>query len=511
MKNLEIKYIRNMLNGKTSSIKNYFHLPVNSTQKNKTKTGGGMKKFLLIILTVYFYNISSFAQYGSTGVTDARSLGLGKTHTATSEGIFSIGINPANLIFSDEASFDFSTALPFPSAGLRSGTDFLSYDDFEYYFGGIGGSEKILTEDDRTRINRLFENGGLFYTHAGISLLSFHYKPSDDIGSFAFSVGDYGGGRFNFPQAIKDLSYTEGKIYDFSDASIEAWWVRSFSLSYARQLEFLSDGFFEKFGFGFSLKYYQGFGYIATKDISTYLTTNANGTISGEANLLAYSALSDDFGVVYDFENVERNTNLSLFPTPVGKGFGFDLGFSGQLNDSWKFAIAITDIGQITWNKNAARFVSEGDIIVTDISNKAQRDSVFDKIFGSGEAIDLFVTKLATAFRFGTAWLVSKNHEDGFPGKFMVAFDYNQGFNNMPGNSTKPRVSFGFEWQPWAAFPYIRSGFEFGGAESTNWASGIGYDFGFLEIHLATNAMQNMLFPNSSDFLSAAFSSRWKI
>ena len=26
-------------------------------------------------------------------------------------------------------------------------------------------------------------------------------------------VGDYGGGRFNFPQAIKDLSYTEGKLY----------------------------------------------------------------------------------------------------------------------------------------------------------------------------------------------------------------------------------------------------------------------------------------------------------
>ena len=50
-----------------------------------------------------------------------------------------------------------------------------------------------------------------------------------------------------------------------------------------------------------------------------------------------------------------------------------------------------------------------------------------------------------------------------------------------------------------------------GGSESTNWASGIGYDFGFLEIHLATNAMQNMLFPNSSDFLSAAFSSRWKL
>lgn len=470
-----------------------------------------MKIYFYISFILILFSITILGQYGSTGVTDARSLGLGKTYTATSEGVFSIGINPANLIYSKEGSIDFSTALPFPSAGIRSGTDFLSYDDFKYYFGGIGGTEKILDENDKIRINRLFENGGQFYTHAGVALLSFSINPGNDIGTFAFSVGDYGGGRFNFPQAIKDLSYTEGKIYDFSDASVEAWWVRSFSLSYARQLEFLSGGIFETFGFGMSFKLYQGFGYVATKDITTYLTTNANGTISGSANLLAYSALSDDFGIAYDFENVERKQNLGLFPSPVGKGFGFDFGFSGMLNDSWKFAIAITDIGQMTWNKNAARFVSEGDIIVTDISSKAQRDSVFDKIFGAGEPIDLFITKLAIALRIGTAWQVSKDHENGFPGKFMVAFDYNQGFNNLPGNSTKPRVSFGFEWQPWAAFPFLRSGFEFGGSETTNWSYGMGYDFGFLEIHLATNAMQNMLFPKSSDMLSAAFSSRWKI
>lgn len=470
-----------------------------------------MKSFIVFILTYLFSYISLYAQYGSTGVTDARSLGLGKTHTATSEGVFAIGINPANLIFSDEGSIDFSTALPLPSAGLRTGTDFLTYADFKYYFGGIGGADKVLNEEDKTRINRLFENGGLFYTHAGVSLLSFHYKPSNDIGSFAFSVGDYGGGKFNFPQAIKDLSYTEGKVYDFSDASVEAWWVRSFAFSYARQLEFLCDGFFEKFGFGFSLKYYQGFGYLATKDITTYLKTNPNGTISGQANLLAYSALSEDFGIVYDFENVERQSNLSIFPSPVGKGFGFDLGFSAQLDERWKIAAAITDIGQITWNKNTARFVSEGDIIVTDISNKAQRDSVFDKIFGTGEPIKLFVTKLATALRFGTAFLVSKDNEEGFPGRLLVAFDYNQGLNNMPGNSTNPRISFGAEWRPWRSFPNIRTGFELGGTEKFNWSYGMGFDFGFLEIHLATNAMQNLFFPQSSNMLSAAFSSRWKI
>lgn len=470
-----------------------------------------MKNIFYIAVIFLLVNTMVSAQYGSTGVTDARSLGLGKTHTATSEGIFSIGINPANLIFSEEGLFDFTTALPLPSAGVRSGTDFLTYDDFQYYFGGIGGEDKILTEDDKVRINRLFENGGLFYTHAGITLLSFSLNPSNEVGTFAFSVGDYGGGRFNFPEAIKDLSYTEGKVYDFSDASVEAWWVRSFSFSYARQLEFLSGGMFEKFGVGLSLKYYQGFGYIATKDITTYLTTNANGTISGEANLLAYSALSDDFGIVYDFEDVDRQSNLSIFPSPVGKGFGFDLGFSAQINDRWRVAASVTDIGQITWNKNTARFVSEGDIIVTDITDEAQRDSVFDKIFGSGEPIDLFVTSLATTIRFGTAFLVSDDNEDGFPGRLLVALDYNQGFNNLPGNSTNPRVSFGAEWRPWKSFPNIRTGVEMGGTEKLNWTYGMGFDFGFLEIHFATNAMQNLFFPKSSDMLSAAFSSRWKI
>ena len=93
----------------------------------------------------------------------------------------------------------------------------------------------------------------------------------------------------------------------------------------------------------------------------------------------------------------------------------------------------------------------------------------------------------------------------------MLAFDYNQGFNNMPGNSTNPRVSFGAEWKPWQSFPSIRTGLEFGGTEKLNWSYGMGFDFGFLEIHLATNAMQNLFFPKSSDMLSAAFSSRWKI
>ena len=61
-------------------------------------------KVYIIILT-FLFSISVFAQYGSVGVKDARSVGLGKTHNAVSSGIFSIGINPANLSFNTQNTF----------------------------------------------------------------------------------------------------------------------------------------------------------------------------------------------------------------------------------------------------------------------------------------------------------------------------------------------------------------------------------------------------------------------
>lgn len=469
-------------------------------------------KFKIIILFIAFYFANNvYAQFGSSGVIDARSLGMGKTHTSISEGVFTIGVNPANLIFSNEGAVDFSTIFPLPNIGVKTGTDFLNYNDFVYYFGGIGGSEKILTSEDQAKLNRLFENGGLFFTNASVSIFSISFNISNEVGSFAFAMQDYASGKINFPQAVKDLSYSDGKIYDFSDADIKAWWIRNYSFSYARQLEFLSRGFFDKFGFGFSVKLYNGFGYLSTDGIQTYLQTNANGTINGQASLLAYSAFSDNFGSIYDFDNANKKMKLTPFPSPAGKGVGVDFGFSAQVSDRWRFALAVTDIGQITWNKNAARFVSEGDITVTDISNKSQRDSVFNKIFGSGELIDKFVTKLPTALRFGSSVLISDDNEDNFFGKLLLAMDLNYGLNKMPGNSNFLRSSFGAEWRPWRFFPYMRTGVELGGKENLKWYYGLGFDFGFLELNIATNAMQNIFFPGTSEMISASISSRWKI
>ena len=52
-----------------------------------------MKDIYLIIFSFIF--ISGWAQYGSFGVTDAHSIGMGNTYNATSHGLLSVGKNPS--------------------------------------------------------------------------------------------------------------------------------------------------------------------------------------------------------------------------------------------------------------------------------------------------------------------------------------------------------------------------------------------------------------------------------
>jgi len=63
----------------------------------------------------------------------------------------------------------------------------------------------------------------------------------------------------------------------------------------------------------------------------------------------------------------------------------------------------------------------------------------------------------------------------------LVAIDYNQGFNDQPGNTTKPRTSIGADWV--LGTIAVRSGFSFGGIDNFNWGFGLGLDFGILALN----------------------------
>ncbi len=469
-----------------------------------------MKKIFTSIIFLSF-SLTVFAQYGSSGTVEARSMGMAKTYNAISQGILAIGINPANLMLNED-NIEFSTVLPLPSLSVKTGTDFLSINDFNYYFGGENGKARLLTEIDKQNFNNLFENGGMIFGNASTNIFSFKLQPSAAIGAFAFSISDFAGGKVNIPQALADFALTGNpidKVYNLDDANVKFWWIRNYSLSYARNINFIKQSLFENLTAGFSIKLVHGYSYVGTERVNTSLQTNSNAEISGSSDMLAYTAFSKQLGVKYDFDSTESHSNFSPFPEPAGSGIGFDLGVNLRLNKNFSFSIAVTDIGKINWNKNSAEFSSLGSIYVDSFSDQNQIDSLQDKIKGSGKYIDAFSTPLPTTFRFGSALLLD-DQNDFIPGSLLLAFDFNQGFNELPGNTLRSRFSLGTEWKPGSWIPYIRTGLSVGGIDGFNWAFGLGADAGIVEFNFATSDMQAVVAPNSAKYISVAFGSRWK-
>lgn len=468
--------------------------------------------FLFITILVVTIPQNTFSQFGSSGTVDARSMGLAKTYNSTSVGIYSIGINPANLSIIDEGSVEFSTIIPLPFISFQSGTDFLSMDQLNYYFGGVNGKSRVLTEADKNNFNDLFSDGGFAFANFSMTLFSFALKPSIEAGTFAFSINDFAGGNFTIPQAIVDLGLNgnqPGKKYNLNDEKFKSWWIRNYSLSYSLEFPDDSDSWIKNILAGVSLKLVHGYYYAGIEKVNTSIETGTYNEIQGHADMVGYSAFSDGLGVKYDFDSLDRESRFGLIMPPAGKGFGFDLGFAFMLEDNWNVSLALTDIGSINWSKNAAKFVAQGEMFINDLTNQNQLDSLKDKLTGDAEKIESFSTGLPTALRFGLGYKL--NEEENFlPGTLLLGLDYNQGFNDLPGNSKTPRVSFGFDWKPGDWIPYLRSGISLGGNDAFAWAFGLGMDTGVIEFNFATSYFQSIISPNSSKQISLAFGSKWK-
>jgi hypothetical protein len=462
-----------------------------------------------------------FPQFGSFGSSDARTVGLGKTYTALANGIFSVGRNPANLMLDSNLNCELSSVLPFPNMNVRFGTDFITIKDYNYFFGGVDdGSGKTigryLTASDKAKLNSIFEGGGNVIGNATVNYFSFSIKINDKIGAFAFNMGDVIGSNFNFPEQLVTLGLEGnqiGKVYNFNDAKFVAWWLRNYSLTYSRSIPELEQDIFENISAGLTLKLIHGFAYIASEKVETSLSTGAYNQIAANGNAEFFSAFSEDFNVKYDFDSTKtkKDADVSPFPSPAGTGFGVDFGLSARLDDIWTFGISITDIGSINWTENAARYSSNTAFVLKDITDKDEVDSLKDALTGKGEYVNEISTSLPTALHLGAAFQLDKYLKGNFPGKMLIVLDYNQGFNDQPLNSTKPRFSFGAEWKPMDWIPYLRTGFSFGGADTFGWAFGLGIDASVLELHFATPDFQYLFIPNEAKRISLAIGSKWKL
>lgn len=476
-------------------------------------------KVIMKFLVLIFINISLFAQgYGSAGALDAKNIALGGTNATSARGVYAIGVNPANLVIDQGHKIELSTIIPFPSINISAGNDFITLNDYQHFFTGVEGDNgdivgRNLDVSEKNKFLDLFDQGSMVNTNFGTNLLSLTFYPSKEIGAIGFAIQDWTSVQASLPKQIFELMLfgnEPGKTFDLNDLDVQAWYLRNYSLSYSRDLTNLFPDAFRFFSAGITLKMVQGLFYAGVDNISTTLETNSDYGISVNGDSRMLVAASPSFGIKYDFEedDIEKESSIGLFNDPAGSGIGVDFGFYAELNKAWSIAFAVTDLGSIKWEEGLAEYSSNTSFLLEDITDEELVDSLSDAITGEGNYTEAFTTSLSSAMKIGVGLKLDEFLDGNFPGKMNIELNYQQGFNNMPSNTTTERISLGLEWLPTGWFK-VRTGISVGGYDKFNWGLGVGFDAGILDFDFATAYTHSIFDGNNAKRLGFAMSTRW--
>jgi len=232
------------------------------------------------------------------------------------------------------------------------------------------------------------------------------------------------------PDFLKDL--IRGTV-------INAYWTREYNLSYGRKI-IEKEGKIALYG-GLGIKFIQGMGYV---DIQS----DDNG------NLTSFSSLSSKFGIDYGAAANNNPTATpgdtnSLIPSPVGKGWGVDLGASAILFDKLTIGVAVNNIGSITWDGNVYS-INDSTIIASttasgiDNYTMASSDDLDQVVGQSGiyrwEGEQSRTIALPTNIRAGASLKLGE--------KANIGFDMVIPGNELPGNFNRTYFSIGGDIRP---------------------------------------------------------------
>jgi hypothetical protein len=429
---------------------------------------------------------------------------------ASSRGVDALGINPANIAIPDQGNFELNLG----PTGVRVSTEVLNYGLYQEYFTGVDSigkrwakrlepadMDKILSqmpEQPKTRVE-VEAMLGTSFQHPLLGGIGF--AIIEHIGTAATLSKDF------FRMAAFGLE-PGGSVYVFDGTEVSAWWYREYNVSYGRKLpvdvKFLKDLYA-----GIGIKFIRGYGISQPENQKSSFgnypdpVNPSQYTLRGTIDFLTTHA-----GV--DFMNGNSDASFTLFPDPVGKGTGFDMGLSGELINGVRVALSVTDIGKITWDRNVIESYGSGSINITGATNNLE-DTLKSIFKGKTRPGEVFNTYLPTALRLGFATEASNIQVLKFlPGKLILAFDYLQGFNESLGNTTKPRFSLGTEYHVFPVLP-VRTGLAFGGGDKVRWAFGFGLDLHYVSLDFATDNFGMVFIPKSFQTLSFSFGMKVRV
>lgn len=408
--------------------------------------------------------------YAQDITTNATSVGMANTGVSTARGVEALGINPAAMVLPGLKRASISI---FP-IGIFAGSDFMDMETYKKYFTGVDdGSGKrtgyYLTESDKSVILATFTDDiGHFSTNIGYKIIA--GTITTGIGTFGFNISDRIAANLTVPGDYADFllnGNTPGKTFDLSKTEVNSWWARDYSASYSQQVSLQ----LMKVSAGVSVKLVQGFGYFGTEKFNSSFTTDPDSfVITGRAQMLAHYA-----GTEFLVNMTKSPGAFELFPSPVGSGLGFDVGMLAEVNDMVSIGAGITDIGSMTWNRNAKEISVDEPIYLSDFSSGSQFNDLQTQLNGKEKSVSSFTTPLPTTLHLGLS--VKLPHFIGSEDRVLLAASLKQGFNNQPGTSTWARIGLGAEWRPITGIP-LRTGVSFGGYTPIAISAGIGFHIG---------------------------------
>ncbi|MCP4438217.1 MAG: hypothetical protein GY810_04670 [Aureispira sp.] len=190
----------------------------------------------------------------------------------------------------------------------------------------------------------------------------------------------------NYPRSFFDLAWEgNGQFLDETvdiAPDFQAMLYNEFAIGAGYQIN-------DKWSVGGRLKILVG-GFDASTDRAS-ATLYTNPEIYQLELATDYRVNVSAFGIPENIREGSKDTtqsnslDFSKFPRFMGPNVGaaVDLGGTFQLNDKWRFALSVTDLGAIRWNTNATNFYSNGqyDYDGLDVSALVKEENVeFDVI-----------------------------------------------------------------------------------------------------------------------------------
>lgn len=450
--------------------------------------------FLVLLLA------ASTSQSQTLG-TSARLTGMGNSSAALVRGLDALHVNPAQLVPDDGVTVSFAL-LPF---GAQAGADFMDYATYEKYFTGTANERgKIeptyLTVMDKRAILNTFAGDIGHFTHDIRYSLASLMVSAGPIAA-GFSITERTGSNIALPRSFAEFMFfgnEAGRTYDFSETAVSSSWTRDYALTVATKLPLRRMALL----LGASVKLVHGYGYFGLDRFESGFTTDAaTYEVRGTADMAARYAGSEEWLLA------NNDFHYTLFPNPVGSGFGFDVGANLQVNRAFAIGLSFVDLGAVHWNRRTYEITAHENFSIDDISTDAQVEEIKTRLNGQEQAVDAFTTPLASAMILGGVVTLPDMPKRGRDWHFTIA--YRQGFNNEAGNTTNPRIGLGTEIELMRNVA-IRLGANFGGIRPVTFGAGVGLIADNFKLDIGTMDILPHV-SNSFSAVALGISSHWDI